>query len=261
MSTTPPPATSPRTLAVDIGGTGIKAAVFESDGRATGEHLRIATPYPCPPVRLVEEIAAIAERLPATDRVGVGFPGLLRSDRVVWVNSLTRATPSGPVDEGLARQWVGFGLQAELAARLDRPVRVANDADVAALASVTGTGLECVVTLGTGLGFSLIDNGRLLPHLELSGAPFRDGHDFESLLGEAGRERSGTDAWLADVHLLVEVLRPFLYFDHLYLGGGNARLLGGLDLGDDVSLVGNVNGLLGGHLLWAGVPSVGTAPA
>jgi polyphosphate glucokinase len=245
---------SPRTLAVDVGGTGIKAAVFESDGSQAGDRVRVDTPYPCPPDRLLGEIATIAGRLPTVDRIGLGFPGLLRSDRVVQVNSLTRATPNGPRDDRLAEQWTDYPLQSALATHLDLPARVANDADVAALASVSGSGLECVVTLGTGLGFSLVHDGRLIPHLELSGAPFRDDQDFESLLGDAGRERSGLDGWRADVLRMVAVLRPFLYFDHLYLGGGNARLLADVDLGPDVSLVGNVNGLRGGHLLWAPDP-------
>ena len=243
--------TCPRTLAVDIGGTGIKAVVFEHDGTPVGDALRVSTPYPCPPTRLVEELAAVAGRLPAADRVGVGFPGLLRSDRVVWVTSLTRTAPEGPVDDALARQWVGYPLQDRLAARLALPTRVANDADVHALASTSGRGLECVITLGTGLGFALVNDGALLPHLELSGAPFLDGRDFEAVLGSAGLERDGLAAWTAHVTEAVEALRPFLYFDHLYIGGGNARLLAADAFGDDVTLVENVNGLRGGYLLWA----------
>jgi polyphosphate glucokinase len=243
--------TSPATLAIDVGGTGVKAAVFDGRGAQLGAAVRVPTTYPCPPGVLLEQISAIAATLPATDRIGAGFPGLLRSNAVVWVNSLTRASAGGPVDEQLARDWVGYPLQARLGEALGLPTIVGNDADVAALASVSGTGLECVITLGTGLGFSLIDDGRLLPHLELSGAPFRDGQDFESVLGDAARKAAGEARWIEDVKLMIDVLRPFLYFDHLYIGGGNARLLAGTELGGDVSLVGNVNGLLGGYLLWA----------
>jgi polyphosphate glucokinase len=240
----------PNTLAVDIGGTGIKAAVFDAEGTLVDEPVRAETSYPAPPDGLVAQVEAIARRLPVADRLGVGFPGLLRSARVVWVNSLSRATPGGSLDDDLARQWVGFNLVDALTAAFGCPVRVANDADVAALACVSGHGLECVITLGTGLGFSLVQDGILLPHLELSGAPFLDGRDFEAVLGNAALEADGQDAWTAHVRTAVEVLRGFVYFDHLYVGGGNARLLQPGSLGDDVSLVDNANGLLGGYRLW-----------
>jgi polyphosphate glucokinase len=128
---------------------------------------------------------------------------------------------------------------------------VANDADVAALACVSGRGLECVITLGTGLGFSLVQDGRLLPHLELGGAPFLPGRDFETVLGNAGLVADGPTEWTDHVGMAVDALRAFVYFDHLYVGGGNARLLDGSALGDDVTIVDNVNGLLGGFLLWS----------
>jgi polyphosphate glucokinase len=241
----------PLTLAVDVGGTGIKATVFDSVGSQLRDAVRHATKYPCPPTGLADQIGAVAAELPSSDRISVGFPGLLRSNRVVWVNSLTRAELNGATDDALAAAWVGYNLQDELVRSLNLPVLVANDADVAALASVTGQGLECVLTLGTGLGFSLVADGHLLPHLELSGAPFLPGLDFEAALGDAALRDIGQAAWVARVMQAVAALRPFLYFDHLFIGGGNARLLHEVDLGPDVSLVENVNGLVGGYRLWA----------
>jgi polyphosphate glucokinase len=242
--------TGRRTLAVDVGGTGIKATVFSGDGAPLDETRRIDTPYPCPPERLASAIGALAGSLPTADRLGLGFPGLIRSGRVVWVNSLTRAQPGGPADPGLAEKWTGFPLQEVLSATLDLPARVANDADVHALASVSGNGMECVVTLGTGLGFSLVLDGHLLPHLEFGGVQFGDGRDYDTVLGQGGLDADGLDAWLCHVSTMVESLRSFVYFDHLYLGGGNARLLEPDTLGAGVTTVDNVNGLLGGHLLW-----------
>lgn len=243
----------PSTLAVDIGGTGIKATVLDGGGRPQADVLRIDTPYPCPPSRLGAEVRALADRLPAADRAGVGFPGLLRGGRVVQVNSLRRATQGGPADAGLVAAWTGCPVGELLTEALGVPVRVANDADVQALASVRGLGLECVLTLGTGLGFSLVQDGSLLPHLELSGAPFGDGRDFEGALGEAALRADGQAAWLASVHRAVALLRPFIFFDRLYLGGGNARLVEQATLPDDVEVVGNVNGLLGARLLFRGI--------
>lgn len=242
--------TASNTLAVDIGGTGIKAAVFDANGEAIGESVRVATPYPCPPERLLAELAAIAAALPPAERAGIGFPGLLRRERVVTVNSLSRASIDGPTDDALAAAWRGFALQEAIADRLGMPVIVGNDADVAALACASGVGLECVITLGTGLGFSLVSDGRLLPHMELDSVPFGDGRDFESVLGQRGLDADGLEAWRGHVRVGVGVLRRFVYFDRLCIGGGNARLLADVDLGPDVDLVDNANGLRGGYLLW-----------
>lgn len=251
----------PRTLAVDIGGTGIKAVVFDADGVACCDAVRVETPYPCPPSRLVDEVCALAAQLVPADRAGVGFPGLIRSDRVVWVNSLTRPRPGEPTDEQLAQLWAGFPLQEALTEAIGMPTLVANDADVHALASVSGCGLECVVTLGTGLGFSLALDGKLLPHVEFGGLPCVDERDYDTALGQSGLEADGLEAWIANVVGTVSALRSFLYFDHLYLGGGNARLLPEHIFGVDVSRVENVNGLLGGHLLVGGRSLAGAGDA
>ncbi|GMA22696.1 hypothetical protein GCM10025864_04550 [Luteimicrobium album] len=52
------------TLSVDCGGSGIKAAVLDAAGTAHAEPVRVPTPYPLPPSRLVETIAEIAATLP-----------------------------------------------------------------------------------------------------------------------------------------------------------------------------------------------------
>ncbi len=47
----------------------------------------------------------------------------------------------------------------------------------------------------------------------------------------------------------VATLRALAFFDHCYIGGGNARKIHG-SLGDDVSIVDNSAGILGGIKLW-----------
>lgn len=81
--------------------------------------------------------------------IGVGTPGIVDVD--------------GSVVEAVNLQWHGVPLQQELAARFGLPVRVANDAHVAALAefrSRHGTNLV-VVKIGVGIGGGLVVNGRL----------------------------------------------------------------------------------------------------
>ena len=52
------------------------------------------------------------------------------------------------------------------------------------------------------------------------------------------------------MHKVIENLRNLVSFDHCYIGGGNSRFLAREDYGDDVTLVDNLAGILGGIRLW-----------
>src|SRR5688572_18490924 len=71
------PDTRPHTLTIDIGGTGVKKIVVDSEGAALTERLRELTPQPATPDAVLEVIAKMVEPLPAYDRVSVGFPGVV----------------------------------------------------------------------------------------------------------------------------------------------------------------------------------------
>jgi polyphosphate glucokinase len=129
-------------------------------------------------------------------------------------------------------------------------VRVANDADVQGLAVIRGQGVEMVVTLGTGYGTALYENGRLCPHLEVSHQPFRKGETYDQQLGNAARKAIGHAKWQKRVLRALANMRSLTHFDHLFVGGGNARKLD-CELPADVTVVDNVAGLLGGVRLWA----------
>ena len=211
--------------------------------------MRIPTPYPCPPPVLLKSLVALTRDLPPAARVAVGFPGMVRDGRVLGVPSLSRRMKSGPPDPELVAAWSRFPLQRRLEQRLGRPVRLANDADVQGGAVVSGTGMEFVLTLGTGVGTALFHHGRLLPHLELSHAPLRKGTSIDVRLGDRSRKRSGTRRWSKWVHEAIAHFDAMLYFDRLYLGGGNAgRVSGTFD--PRVRIVSNLAGILGGASLW-----------
>jgi polyphosphate glucokinase len=130
---------------------------------------------------------------------------------------------------------------------------VANDADLEGAAVGKGEGLELVITLGTGFGTGLYQNGRLAPHLELAHHPFRKGQTYSEQLGDAARRRVSKAKWNARVKLAVETLDRLLFFDHVYIGGGNSRHVS-VDLGAKASLVDNAAGVLGGVKLWDQAP-------
>ena len=59
----------------------------------------------------------------------------------------------------------------------------------------------------------------------------------------------GNARWNKRVRKAVATLRALTFFDHCYIGGGNAKKIHG-ELGDDVSMVDNSAGILGGIKLW-----------
>jgi polyphosphate glucokinase len=242
------------TLSVDCGGGGIKANVLDDAGTAHAAPVRVPTPYPLPPTLLVDTVAEIAAGLPAADRVTVGMPGMLRHGVVVHTpHYITRSGPRSRVEPELLEAWSSFDVQAAVAARLGVPALVLNDAEVHGAGVIAGSGLELVLTLGTGLGSALFDGGLLAPHLEWSHAPVRRGTTYDQYVGEPERRRLGDGLWSRRVVAVVDGLRPVFRWDRLYLGGGNSRRITPAALarlGDDVVVVPNSAALVGGARAW-----------
>ena len=238
------------TLSVDIGGSGMKCALLDAKGEMISERVKIDTPYPCPPSRLIEALKELTAELSGYHRMSVGFPGLVRDGLVGNIPSLSKSTLEGEIDPVLVAAWNNFDLATAIKDAFGVPVRVANDADVQGSAVIEGKGMEFVMTLGTGCGAALFYNGKLIPHLELGHAPFRKGDTFEEQIGNAARKDVGKDRWIGRVKKAIVAFDAFLFFDHIYIGGGNARHLVGQDLGPNVTIVENTAGILGGIKIW-----------
>ncbi len=241
----------PRTLSFDIGGTGLKASVLSRHGELLHEPVRTPTSYPMRPEQLVAALAGLATGLPAFQRVSAGFPGMMRSGRILSAPHYISTTgPEGKPSPDLVKAWTGFDLQSALAAALGKPCRAANDADVQGAALVKGEGLELVITLGTGVGTALFWEGKLAPHLELAHHPLgKGGRTYNEVLGEAVREKVGNKKWNARVGVTLGILKALVFYDHCYIGGGNSKHVT-IDLPADVSLADNTAGILGGIKLW-----------
>lgn len=239
-----------RTLAIDCGGSGIKGSVLDADGDLLASRIRLKTPYPLPPQRFVLVLLEIAAQMPDFDRVTVGMPGMIRHGIVVvtphYPNLRGPYTEKDPALDAAWRQW---DATAHLETAFGKPVRVLNDAEVQGAAVIGRIGLEVVFTLGTGLGCAVYDNGRLAPHLELSHAPVRKGVTYDTWMGKKQLKKLGPEKWSRRIVATVDGLRPVFGWDRLYVGGGNAKKLT-RDLGDDVTVVPNLAGILGGVRVW-----------
>ena len=226
-----------KTLAFDIGGSGLKATVLDKRGEMLTERVRVETPQPCPPGILLEKLKELLAQLPAFDRVSVGFPGVVRHGKTLSCKNLG------------SDEWSHFDLQKAIAKVTGKPTLVINDADMQGLGAIRGDGVELVITLGTGLGSALFEDGRLAPHIELAHIPFRKGQTYEQQLGNKAFKKVGKKEWNDRLEKAIEYFRILTNFDKLYLGGGNAKEVA-LKLGEDVEVVCNSLGMRGGIWLW-----------
>ena len=130
----------PRTLAIDVGGTHLKAVLLSAKGKMIADEVVIDTPHPSPPKTFLKLVDKLISALPTYDRVSVGFPGFVRRGTIVTAPHLG------------TKPWQDFALADVLAERLGKPVRVLNDADVQGFGLIRGHGLEMVLTLGDRCG-------------------------------------------------------------------------------------------------------------
>ena len=242
------------TLAIDCGGHSIKGSVLNSAGEIIGEMLSERTPYPLSPDRLVGIIEEFLPALPEYERITVGMPGMIRHGVVIYTPHYSRKFgPHTEIDAEVAAKWENVNFAEVIEERFHKPTIVLNDAQVHAAGVIHGVGLEVVITLGTGLGFAIFDNGRLAPHMEMSMAPTRGAKTFDLYIGEKARKRVGAPMWSRRVLTMVEQLRPVLHWDRLYIGGGNAaRITPSIRqrLGEDVFIMPNSTGVAGGARAW-----------
>ena len=135
-----------KTLAIDIGGTGIKALLLDVSGGMITERVRVETPRPATPDAVIGAIMQLVAPLGAFDRISVGFPGVV-------IDGVIKTAVN------LHPDWVDVPLAEVLATKLGKPARVLNDAGVQGFAVIRGKGVEMLLTLGTGMGCAVYLDG------------------------------------------------------------------------------------------------------
>ena len=227
----------PRTLSIDIGGTGIKASVLDSAGKMIVARVRVPTPDPCTPAVLLRALARLLVPLPAFDRISIGFPGVIHGGHVITAPHF------------VTRAWKDYPLEVALSRRLGRPARLLNDAEVQGLGIIARRGLEVVLTLGTGVGSAVFANGRLSPHLELAHHPIHKHMTYNDYIGNNARRALGAKKWSHRVSKTLDIVYSLLHYDVLYLGGGNSAHFV-LPRPGNVRIISNDAGITGGIHLW-----------
>lgn len=226
-----------KVLAVDIGGSHVKATLLDEEGKMLGDYNRQPTPSPATPDAILNVIGQLADSLPGFTHVSAGFPGYVR-------NGIVFTAPNLGTDA-----WRNTNLQEKLSKKLGKPAKVVNDADMQGLGMVSGKGLEMVITLGTGFGTALLNEGILLPHLELGQFPVTKSKTYDQYVGERAMEDIGKQRWNVRVQRVIGYLKTLVNYDHLYISGGNANKLT-FPLDSNISIGNNKLGIKGCARLW-----------
>lgn len=203
---------------MDIGGSGIKGCLVDLDkGQLIGERVRIETPQPSLPDPVYGVVAEIVGRFGWEGRVGVTFPGVMKSGV---------AHTAANVD----KSWIGTDVDAGLSALIPGTVETLNDADAAGLAEMRyGAGRDrggvvLMLTFGTGIGSALFTDGHLVPNTEFGHIQV-DGEDGERRASAAAREREDLSypEWAQRVDRYLDVLEASVWPDLIIVGGGVSK--------------------------------------
>ena len=220
-------------IGVDVGGTGIKAALVNvRTGELAGERIRVLTPMPSKPGPVVASAGRVVARLiraanaaasaagqpaPVIQAVGVGFPAVI-------LNGVTRTAAN--VDQ----DWIGFEAEAAFSKAFKRRAWLVNDADAAGVAEMRfgaghgKRGVVIVLTLGTGVGSAIFVDGRLVPNTEL-GHMEVNGRDAEKRSSANARTRRGLSwkAWAEDLDDHLRAIDVLFSPSLIILGGGISK--------------------------------------
>ncbi|HEY4333556.1 MAG TPA: ROK family protein [Ilumatobacteraceae bacterium] len=205
-------------LGIDIGGSGIKGApVDTSTGELTAERLRIPTPDPATPHAVAATVAEIVAHFAWKGPIGLTVPGVVKGGVVKSAANIDSA-------------WIDTDAAALFTTATSNPCTVLNDADAAGIAEMrfgAGRGRDGVVvmiTLGTGIGFAVFNNGVLLPNTELGHIELH-GHDAESQASARVRDENDESwkSWAGKVNEYLRRIEDLLWPDLIIIGGGVSK--------------------------------------
>ena len=211
-------------IGVDVGGSGIKAAVVDVEsGRFRSDRIRVATPSPSTPDRVNASIGRIVRRLvkaagvSEAAPVGVGLPGVAVDGRLVTAANIDPA-------------WIDYPIAEKLGKALKRQVSIVNDADAAGIAEMRfgigagHAGTVIFLTLGTGVGSGVFVDGNLVPNTEFGQMEIR-GRPAERRSASAARTRKGLSwkAWAMDLDEHLQRIEDLMWPSLFILGGGVSK--------------------------------------
>lgn len=205
-------------LGIDIGGSGIKGAIINTEsGALITERYRLPTPEKAQPKDVAKVVAELVAHFKYRGVFGCGFPAIIRKGTAF---SAANVSPD----------WIGTDAAALFTKASGMPAYVLNDADAAGIAEMRfgagkgQGGVVMVVTLGTGIGSAIFVDGKLLPNSEFGHMSVR-GKDAEHRASDAVRQAKNL-SWKKYADRLEEVINQMDLLvspDLIIVGGGISK--------------------------------------
>lgn len=208
-------------VGIDIGGTGIKAALVDvKAGELVGERLRVETPTGGLPDDIAEVVRSLIETLDpkgVAKSVGICFPAVVQ-------HGVTLSAAN------VSKEWINLDADKLFTKVVEREVHLINDADAAGVAEIKfgagkkERGLAILTTLGTGIGTALFIDGELVPNTELGHLEI-DGVDYETKAAFSAKERENLDwdQWAERLQRYYSKLEALFTPDLFIVGGGVSK--------------------------------------
>ncbi|MEN8776301.1 MAG: ROK family protein [Polaribacter sp.] len=208
-----------KSLGIDIGGSGIKAAIVNTKtGELLSERHRIPTPKPATPEAVAKVVKQMIVHFNWKKEVGCSFPTTLVGGKCIHSGNLSE-------------EWLGVKVDKLFKKQCKIPFFVSNDADLAGLAEVSlgaakkENGLVLVVTIGTGIGSGLFYKGKLIPNLEVGKMLHTNGEIIELHTADSVRKKEDLtlEEWAIRFDSLLEYIRLVFTPNLIVLGGGISK--------------------------------------
>ena len=208
-----------KVLGMDIGGSGIKAAIVDTKtGKLISERHRIATPKPATPDAIGEVVKEMTTYFNWNKAVGCSFPTTIIDGKCIHSGNLST-------------KWKNIQVDDFFKSICNIPFYISNDADLAGIAEITlgagkgKKGVILVITIGTGIGSGLFNNGKLIPNLEIGKLLHKDGKIIEFFCADSTRKKEGLtlEEWAFRFDILLQYIKTIFSPNLIILGGGISK--------------------------------------
>ncbi len=206
-------------LGMDIGGSGIKAAIVDTKtGELISDRHRIATPKPASPYAVAQVVKEMINHFNWEKAVGCSFPTTIIDGKCIHSGNLSE-------------EWKNVQVDDYFKDACNVPFYISNDADLAGLAEITlgagkrKKGLVLVITIGTGIGSGLFYNGKLIPNLEIGKLLHKDGEIIEFFCADSIRKKEELtlEEWALRFDILLQYTKTIFSPNLIILGGGISK--------------------------------------
>jgi polyphosphate glucokinase len=206
-------------LGIDIGGTGVKAAVVDTEqGILLTPKIKYATPKPSSPEAVMGVVNQLIDDCDWRGKpMGCGLPSIVKNNIVFSAANIDKS-------------WMNVNLDDLFAKEVGQEATFINDADAAGIAEMTygeGKGVDGTVimlTLGTGIGSGLFRDQKLVPNTEFGHLEHKKSI-WEHYASNSARERKDLSwsEWGAELNEYLNHLDLLLSPDLVILGGGVSK--------------------------------------